>query len=224
MMENIGSMFNGVMGKIAPGCCRLSMNGKIAIKTSDGYKAYDPKTGNLTNCANFVLDLADDMFMVIPTRTIKVGDIILINGKPVYVLEVKAKNRVEVMSYEDSSIKTVIPERHAFLGRKFYGKIVSLMGSGFNGKGGFFKNMLKFKMMSSMFSGNKPGNNDMFGGNAMAMMMLMGNGGMDGIFDGIGDDDEDDDGNMLKNIFGNDEDEDEDTEDASAKKTKKGKK
>ena len=140
------------------------------------------------------------------------------------MLEVKAKNRVEVMSYEDSSIKTVIPERHAFLGRKFYGKIVSLIGSGFNGKGGFFKNMLKFKMMSSMFGGNKAGNNDMFGGNAMAMMMLMGNGGMDGIFDGIGDDDEDDDGNMLKNIFGNDEDEDEDTEDASAKKTKKGKK
>ena len=225
MMENIGSVFNGVMGKIAPGCCRLSMNGKIAIKTSDGYKAYDPKTGNLTNCANFVLDLADDMFMVIPTRTIKVGDIILINGKPVYVLEVKAKNRVEVMSYEDSSIKTVIPERHAFLGRKFYGKIVSLMGSGFNGKGGFFKNMLKFKMMSSMFGGNKSGCNDMFGGNAMAMMMLMGNGGMDGIFDGIGDDDdEDDDGNMFKNIFGNDEDEDEDTEDAPTKKTKKGKK
>ena len=225
MMESIGSVFNGVMGKIAQGCCRLSMNRKIAIKTSDGYKAYDPKTGNLTNCANFVHDLADDMFMVIPTRTIKVGDIILINGKPVYVLEVKAKNRVEVMSYEDSSIKTVIPERHAFLGRKFYGKIVSLMGSGFNGKGGFFKNMLKFKMMSSMFGGNKAGCNDMFGGNAMAMMMLMGNGGMDGIFDGIGDDDdEDDDGNMLKNIFGNDEDEDEDTEDAPAKKTKKGKK
>ena len=208
MLDN---MFNGIMGKIAPGCCRLSMNGKIAIKTSDGYKAYDPKTGNLTNCANFVLDLADDLFMVMPTRKLKPGDIVLINGKPVYVLEIKSKNRVEVMSYEDSSIKTVIPERHAFLGRKFYGKIVSLMGNGFNGKGGFFKNMLKFKMMSSMFGGGNS-SDSMFGGNNMAMMMLMGNGGMDRLFNGICDDDDEDDSeddNVFQNLM-NDDDECED--------------
>ena len=54
------NMFNGVIGKIQKGCCRLSMNGKIAIKTSDGYKVYNEKTGNLTNCSNFVLDIADD--------------------------------------------------------------------------------------------------------------------------------------------------------------------
>ena len=48
------NMFNGIMGKIKSGCCRLGVNGRIAIKTSDGYKSYDPKTGNLTNCSNFV--------------------------------------------------------------------------------------------------------------------------------------------------------------------------
>lgn len=202
MLDN---MFNGIMGKIAPGCCRLSMNGKIAIKTSNGYKVYDKKTGNLTNCANFVLDIADDMFFIMPTRKLNPGDIVLINGVPVYVLEVKSQNRVEVMSYEDSSIKTVIPERHAFLGRKFYGKIVSLMGNGFNGKGGFFKNMLKFKMMSSMFGGGNSSGN-MFGGNNMAMMMLMGNGGMDGLFNGICDDDCEDDDNIFQNLMNGDDD------------------
>ena len=202
-------MFNGVMGRIAPGCCRLGMNGRIAIKTADGYKTYDPKTGNVTNCSNFVLDIADDLFMVIPTRKLNPGDIVLINGKPMYILEVKAKNRVEAMNYEDSTIQTVIPERHAIMGRRFYGKIVSLLGSGFGkGKGEFFKNMLKLKMMGSMLGGNDAAEGlGGFGSNGLAMMMLMGNGSMDGIFDGFGDDDddEDDEGSPLDGIFGDDE-------------------
>lgn len=207
------NMFNGVMGKIKPGCCRLGMNGRIAIKTSDGYKTYDPKSGNVTNCSNFVLDVADDLFMVIPTRKLKEGDIVLINGKPMYILEVKAKNRVEAMNYEDSTIQTVIPERHAIMGRRFYGKIVSLLGSGFGaGKGGFFKNMLKLKMMSSMMGGSNANTADgMFGGNGLAMMMLMGNGSMDGLFDGFMDDEDDDsDCNIFDNFASNDDEYDED--------------
>ena len=216
MFEN---MFNGVMGKIKPGCCRLGMNGRIAIKTSDGYKTYDKKSGNVTNCSNFVLDACDDFFMVIPTRKLREGDIVLINGKPMYILEVKAKNRVEAMDYETSTIQTVIPERHAIMGRRFYGKIVSLIGSGFGaGKGGFFKNMLKLKMMSSMLGGSSE---NALGGNGLAMMMLMGNGSMDGLFDGFCDDEDDEDDedttNFIGNVLdGNDDEEDED--DAPSKK------
>ena len=136
MFEN---MFNGVMGKIKPGCCRLGMNGRIAIKTSDGYKTYDKKSGNVTNCSNFVLDASDDFFMVIPTRKLREGDIVLINGKPMYILEVKAKNRVEAMDYETSTIQTVIPERHAIMGRRYYGKMVSLIGSGFGSCKEFYR-------------------------------------------------------------------------------------
>ena len=211
------NMFNGIMGKVKSGCCRLSMNGKIAIKTSDGYKVYNEKTGNLTNCSNFVLDIADDMFMLIPTRNLKPGDIVLINGKPMYILEVKAKNRVEAMNYEDSTIQTVIPERHAIMGRKFYGKIVSILGKGFNGKGGFFKNMLKLKMMGAMFGRSTDGDG-VFGSNALPMMMLMGNGSMDGLFDGIADED-DENGNF--DIFNMAEDEDGTDEDEIAIKPKK---
>lgn len=212
MFEN---MFNGVMGKIKPGCCRLGMNGRIAIKTSDGYKTYDAKSGNVTNCSNFVLDASDDFFMVIPTRKLKTGDIVLINGKPMYILEVKTKNRVEAMDYETSTIQTVIPERHAIMGRRFYGKIVSLIGSGFGaGKGGFFKNMLKLKMMSSMMGGSSDG---AFSGNNLAMMMLMGNGSMDGLFDGFIDESEDDDSEDM-NIFDKFDEEDEDVDGKPVKK------
>ena len=216
------NMFNGIMGKIKPGCCRLSFNGRIAIKTSDGYKVYNKETGNITNCSNFVLSECDDLFMVIPTRKLKVGDIVLINGKPMYILDVKAKNRVEVMNYEDSTIQTVIPERHAIMGRRFYGKIVSLLGSGFGAsKGGFFKNMLKLKMMSSMMGGNSSDN--MFGGNGLAMMMLMGNGSMDGLFNGFMDDedDEDNDSSIFDTLTNEDDENDEDDEEPVMKKTSK---
>jgi hypothetical protein len=222
------NMFNGVMGKIKPGCCRLGMNGRIAIKTSDGYKTYDKKSGNVTNCSSFVLDASDDFFMVIPTRKLREGDIVLINGKPMYILEVKAKNRVEAMDYETSTIQTVIPERHAIMGRRFYGKIVSLLGSGFGaGKGGFFKNMLKLKMMSSMMGGSNGNAVDgMLGGNGLAMMMLMGNGSMDGLFDGFMDDDDDDgnddeDSSIFDKLASNEDDEDEDDEEPPVKKAVK---
>ena len=33
------NLFNGMFGKVAPGMCRVSMTGKIAIKTSSGYKS-----------------------------------------------------------------------------------------------------------------------------------------------------------------------------------------
>ena len=216
MLDN---MFGGIIGKIERGACRLSMNGRIAVRTSDGYKTYNEKTGNLTNCSNFVLDLCDDMFMVIPTRTLNPGDIVLINGKPMYILELKAKNRVEAMSYEDSTIQTVIPERHAIMGRKFYGKIVSLMGKGFGcGKGSFFKNMLKLKMMTAMMGGSKS-SDGMLGGNALPMMMLMGGGSMDGLFDGMLDDESDDE--IALPFEDIDETDDEEEEVIKPKKTAK---
>lgn len=186
----------------------MSLNGRIAIQTSDGYKTYNDKTGNLTNCSNFVLDLADDLFMVIPTWTLKPGDIVIINGKPMYILDIKSKNRVEAMNYEDNTIQTVIPERHAIMGRRFYGKIVSLMGKGFTGgKGGFFKNMLKLKMMSSMMGGSKSVDGMFSSNNALPMMMLMSGGSMDGLFDGIMSEDGEDGNADFSKMF-SDADED----------------
>ena len=52
MMNNF---LNGMFGKVGSGMCRLSMNGGIAVKTSNGYKTYNVKTGKLTNCSNLIL-------------------------------------------------------------------------------------------------------------------------------------------------------------------------
>ena len=70
-----------------------------------------------------------------------------------------------------------------FMGKTyFYGKIVSLFGNAMKSEKGM-GNMMKMMMMSQMFSGNKTsGDMDM---NQMLPMMMLMNGGMDSMFDGM---------------------------------------
>ena len=178
--------FNGMFGKLGAGMCRLTMNGRIAVKTSSGYKSYNVKTGKLTNCSNFVFNIGDDFFFIIPTNKVDVGDIILVKGTPRCVIEVADKT-LKVMNYEDMTIDTIVPERHVFMGNTyFYGKIVSLMGStAGKGKSGM-KQMMQFMMMNQMMGGNNNTTGGMLGGgNNMLPMMFMMNGGSGSIFDGM---------------------------------------
>jgi len=204
-MFNANNMFNGMFGKIAPGMCRLSMNGKIAIKTSNGYKTYNTKTGRLTNCSNFAFDIGEDFFFVIPTNKVTVGDIILAGGKPRAVIGVE-KNAIKTFCYEDSTIETIVPEHHVFMGNTyFYGKIVSLFGNSFGKKGGM-NNLFKYMMMNEMMKGGS-GSSGM--GNMLPMMMFMGGGNSIGdMFDGMFDED------VELPDFDEDEAEDEEEEDA----------
>ena len=185
-MFNVNSMFNGMFGKIQPGMCRLSMNGKIAIKTSNGYKTYNTKTGRLTNCSNFAFDIGEDFFFVIPTNKVAVGDIILASGKPRAVIGIE-KNAIKTFCYEDSTIETIVPEHHVFMGNTyFYGKIVSLFGNSFGKKGGM-NNLFKYMMLSEMMKGGN-GSNNM--NNMFPMMLMMGGGnGFGDMFEGLFDED-----------------------------------
>lgn len=186
------NMFNGIFGKIAPGMCRLSMSGKTAIKTANGYKAYDIKSGRLTNCDNFVFDIGEDFFFVIPTNHVVRGDIILAGGKPRCVLSID-DNEIKTFCYEDSTISTIVPERHMFMGKQyFYGKIVSLFGDVGKGSGGM-KQMMKYMMLSEMMkSGSSTAGTSMNAFGNMFPMMVMMNGG-DGLFNGMLDFDSEDD-------------------------------
>lgn len=185
------NFMNGMFGKIAPGMCKLSMSGGIAVKTSNGYKSYNVKSGRLTNCSNFVFGNTEEFFFVIPTNKVEIGDIILIAGKPKCVIEVE-KNKITVINYEDATIDTVIPERHVFMGNTyFYGKIVSMFGNDFKGGKKGMNKMMSYMMMSEMMKGNGGmGSNN----NSMLPMMLMMNGsGFTDMFDGMFDFDETDD-------------------------------
>ena len=179
----MNNLMNGMFGKIAPGMCRLSMNGEIAIKTSNGYKTFRSETGQLVNCSNFVFPIGEEFFFLIPTNRVKTGDIILVNGKPKCVISEEA-DRITALNYEDSTVEQILPERYIFMGNTyFYGKIVSMFGNDLK-KGN--DKILKYMMLSEMMKGNTAtaGGTNMGGMSGMLPLLLLGKGG-DGLFEGI---------------------------------------
>ena len=178
-MFDSSGVFNGMFGKVAPGMCRLSMNGGIAVKTDNGYKTYNVKTNRLTNCNNFVFNIGEEFFFVIPTNKVEKGDIILVNKKPRCVVKTN-KEEITVINYEDSTVETILPERHVFMGNTyFYGKIVSMFGNNFS-KGKGMNNIMKYMMMSEMMKGNSNGSFQ----NLLPMMMF-GGGNFENMFEGM---------------------------------------
>lgn len=190
------NFMNGMFGKIAPGMCKLSMSGGIAVKTSNGYKSYNVKSGRLTNCSNFVFGNTEEFFFVIPTNKVEIGDIILIAGKPKCVIEVE-KNKITVINYEDATIDTVIPERHVFMGNTyFYGKIVSMFGNDFKGGKKGMNKMMTYMMMSEFMKGGNvtyPNGSTSNVNSMLPMMLMMNGGGFTDMFEGMFDFDEVDD-------------------------------
>lgn len=186
MFENMGTMFNGMFGKIASGMCRLSMNGDIAVKTNNGYKTYNLKKGTLTNVTSFCFDIGEEFFFVMPTNKVSPGDIILVDRKPKCVVKCDGKV-ITAIDYESSEIRQILPERHVFMGSTyFYGKIVSMFGNTkfLKSQKGIGK-MAQMMMLSSMMKGGS----DNGGMNQMLPMLFMMNGGngfadmFDGMFD-----------------------------------------
>lgn len=189
----MNNVFNGMFGKVAPGMCRLSMSGGIAVKTSNGYKSYNMKNGRLTNCDSFVFNVGEEFFFVIPTNKVEPGDIILVTGKPKCVIKAE-KETITVINYEDSTVETILPERHVFMGNTyFYGKIVSMFGNDFmKGKKGMDK-MMSYMVMSEMMKGNNPASSN--ANSMLPMMMLMSGNNMSDMFSGMFDFDVSEDNN-----------------------------
>ncbi len=168
---------NGLFGKVAPGMCRLSLDGEIAVKTGNGYKSYQVKNNRLTNCDHFVFNAGEDFFFVIPTKKVKVGDIILVAGKPKCVIS-HEKNQITVINYEDSTVETILPEHHIFMGDMFcFGKIVSMFGSGSSDKKKGGNKILKYMMMKEMMKGSSKDGGAMM--SSMLPLLMLGGGGTD---------------------------------------------
>lgn len=179
----MGNFMQGMFGPVKGGLCRLTVDGNIAIKVPGGYKTYNPAQKAFINCDSFVFDIGDEMFFVIPTNTVAIGDIIMVGGEPRYVLKV-ADDMITCINYKSGTVENIMPERHMFMGNTyFYGKIMSLFGNmgGVLGGGEGAQNAMKFMMMKQMCQGM--GGKDT-GMNPMMMMMLMNGGGMN-MFDNL---------------------------------------
>ena len=182
LSKNVTNSLSSLFHKLAPGQCRLTMNG-IGVKTSNGYKTFDPVTQTLVNCGDFVLDIGDDMFFCIPTNNVQQGDIIIASGSPVCVISMSG-NRIEALRYEDSTVQTIIPENIMFMGGTyFYSKVFSPFSGMINGNDP--SQLMSLMVMSQMMSGD---NNGSGMGNLMVMGMML-NGGFNF-------------GNIFSNMFG----------------------
>lgn len=227
-MFDLNNIFKGAFGKIEPGYCKLSANGNIAVRCSDGsYKSYNMKKKRLVDISNFGFN-ADNMFFVIPTNSVKVGDIILVpaeNGKskPKCVIGINGDDSIRVIDYDSSEVREIVPVRHVFMGATyFYGKIVSLFGNVFKSGKGMNKLMSTLAMMS-MFGGNsgKGGFGTNNGGFDPMMFMLMSNGGGFNMFEDMF---ADMDLDFVKNAVDDDDEIDDDDAEEEAPKAKRRKK
>ncbi|MDO5434879.1 MAG: hypothetical protein Q4G19_00755 [Clostridia bacterium] len=183
----MSGMFDGICGKVAPGLCRLSVDGHIAVRTGSGYRTYDASSGQLKNCDNFVLDIGEDCFFVLPAGKVRAGDIILAGGRPRCVVEA-GNDIIKVINYEDMTVEQLLPEHHVLMGNSYmFGRIVSIFGrNGIGGKKGMSK-MMKYVMLSSMLRGKQNTT-----GSDMLLPLLMMNGKED-LFDGLFDEPADED-------------------------------
>lgn len=178
-----GKVFGKMFSPVAPGYAKMGVNGEVAIRVGNTYKTYNFNTGKLVDCDNFAFDM-DGMFWVVPTFKVECGDIIMVNGKPRYVIEVKEKT-IKTFSYENSTIDEIVPEYHVFMGKTYcYGKIFSPFMN-MDKSDNMMSNMMQMAMMSQMFNGNSSNNNGFMGMNPMMMMFMMNNKG----------------GNMFEDMF-----------------------
>lgn len=174
-LESMGDMFKGMCAPIGAGCCKLAMNGDIAVKTSNGYKTYNLKKKRLTNVGSFAFDMFN-MFWSIPTNHVEVGDILLVNkgGKKVPRFVTKVEDDViTAIDYEDNEIRQILPERHILMGKVYFYAKIFCPFKNFVGGGKSMGAMVKMAIFSQMFSGARKDSGGDFG-SMFPMMMMFG--------------------------------------------------
>ena len=165
---NIMNMFSALnldFGPVASNIIRISPFG-LAIKTANReWHTYDAANQKIVDVSDFSFSLGDTPILykmpVAPTA-VAVGDLILHNGVPVYVIDFEnAANKaagIIVIDTDSNERKTILPVCNVF-NFNFITKVVSLFnfGTGANSLFGTpsadqpFGNILPMMMMSEMF-------------------------------------------------------------------------
>ena len=165
--EDKNMKFNFDFGSCEKDNVKMSPYG-IAIKNSDStWVSYDAKTGNIIDVDVFNFDGGKYLFkMPVAVKDIKVGDTIVHQRVPVYVVSID-KGDITVVDPRAGDKKTILPTQSPF-GFSFVTKIISLLDSAFGAtpsNDSPFGNMLPFFLMS---------NNDGEDIDPLMMAMLLG--------------------------------------------------
>lgn len=177
MFSSLGSLGMD-FGKIEGGKFAIAMTGQVAIKSpknSGGFIVYDKPNRQLIEVGDLKMDVD---FYKVPSQTVGDGDLILIDGNPLYVEKVNPDGSIVGINPTSGTRSTKIKRTNMF-GFNFYTKVVSMLDMfKQNGNAGF--NPMMALAMSEGNSG------DMMGMMMMGQMMNNGanNGGMFGMFGG----------------------------------------
>lgn len=154
---------------INDGSVALSINGDIAYRRSNGdYVFFDPESKSINNCMDLVIgsEALDKMVFVMPVKSVAIGDVVLNNGKYVYITNITEAGNIKGVNLESGRTATLVKEINTIMGCLPYAKVTSLF-SMMNGKGAEGINPMFLMML-----GDADGEDDLF--STIAMMTMMG--------------------------------------------------
>lgn len=135
MFGSVASIFSNMLGTLEPDMVRMTFDGNVAVKTTNGYKTYNVTKKKAVNMDSLVMP---DMsaFLLLPSTKVKVGDIIMRDGTFYSIISVDdATNELVGYNYESGKKETLVRETHCFLGNTyFYSKLFSPVLSLFGNK------------------------------------------------------------------------------------------
>ena len=123
------NMFNFDFGKVNGADVRYSTYG-LAVKGVDGrYVAYDANSKSIMDVDVLNMPAGDFLFkMPVAIKDVKIGDIVIHNRAPMYVMETAADHLL-VMDIRESTSKNIYPIKSPF-GFNFITKVVSIVDMG----------------------------------------------------------------------------------------------
>ena len=183
MNLNLNNLFD--FGPMIDGNVMYSPYGLAFRNSNNQYLTYNPTTKKTTDVTSLTIDLEGLIYKIpVGLNSVKPGDIIVHNGKPVCVEGVE-DHSVICVDIENSELKTVIPPTNIF-GFNYVTKITPLfnLGSANPSEDNPFGNIMPYLLFSTL-SGTK--SNSGFDMQTLLLMSMMNNA----------------DGNFFGNIFGN---------------------
>lgn len=187
MNLNLNNLFD--FGPINDDVVMYSPYGLAFRNSNNQYLTYNPTTKKTTDVTGLTIDLEGLIYKIpVGLNSVKPGDIIIHNGKPICVEGIE-DHSVICVDIENSELKTVIPPTNIF-GFNYVTKITPLfnLGSANPSEDNPFGNIMPYLLFSTLTdngSSNKSGNG--FDMQTLLLMSMMNNA----------------DGNFFGNIFGN---------------------
>ena len=187
---NLNNLFD--FGPMNDGNVMYSPYGLAFRNSNNQYLTYNPTTKKTTDVTGLTIDLEGLIYKIpVGLNSVKPGDIIIHNGKPVCVEGIE-DHSVICVDIENSELKTVIPPTNIF-GFNYVTKIIPLfnLGSANPSEDNPFGNIMPYLLFSTLSekdsAGAKSGSG--FDMQTLILMSMLSNGNADG--------------NFFGNIFGN---------------------